>query len=71
MKLTTDSGTHIVQLQPGVNIMMIPGIFSAAAKDKVGLDVYQLPNGSVLLKFKYYKQSVKAFIDIYMVQLRL
>ena len=71
MKLTTDSGTHIVQLQPSVNIMMIPGIFSAAAKDKVGLDVYQLPNGSVLLKFKYYKQSVKAFIDIYMVQLRL
>ena len=71
MKLTTDSGIHIVQLQPSVNIMMIPGIFSAAAKDKVGLDVYQLPNGSVLLKFKYYKQSVKAFIDIYMVQLRL
>lgn len=71
MKLTTDSGTSIVQLQPSVNIMMIPGIFSAAAKDKVGLDVFQMPNGSILLKFKYYKQSVKAFIDIYMVQLRL
>ena len=38
---------------------------------KVGLDVFQMPNGSILLKFKYYKQSVKAFIDIYMVQLRL
>ena len=71
MKLTTDSGTSIVQLQHSVNIMMIPGIFSAAAKDKVGLDVFQMPNGSILLKFKYYKQSVKAFIDIYMVQLRL
>lgn len=71
MKLTTDSGTSIVQLQPSINIMMIPGIFSAAAKDKVGLDVFQMPNGSILLKFKYYKQSVKAFIDIYMVQLRL
>lgn len=71
MKLTTDSGTSIVQLQPSINIMMIPGIFSAAAKDKVGLDVFQMHNGSILLKFKYYKQSVKAFIDIYMVQLRL
>lgn len=71
MKLTTDSGAHIVQIQPGISIMMIPGIFSAAAKDKVGLNIYQLPNGSLLLKFGYYKQSVKVLIDIYMVQLRL
>jgi hypothetical protein len=71
MKMSTSSKAEIIQLQPNVNIMMIPGIFSAAAKDIVGVEVFDRGPQVWMVKFEHYKASVKTTINIYMLQLKV
>lgn len=68
-KMVTDAGYEVIQLPPGFGIVMIPGLFSKAKKDKVRLDVKDLKNGMALVKFSHYKDSIKATIDIYTSQM--